>query len=399
MRTTNVNRRSFLKASALAGGGLMLQVALPSSAEELGTLVGSEELNAYIKIASDGKITIYSATPEMGQGIKTALPMIVAEEMGASWDDVEVINAEIDATRFGLKFAGGSLSIPTEFDTMRTLGASAREMLIAAASDALEVDRNELKARDSVVIHVSGRTLTFGQLAATAVRQPVPKPETLSFKDPRSYTILGKAVSGVDNLVIATGRSEFGIDIDIPGMKYASYTRCPKLGGFAISFNEAEIKALPGVTDAFIVDPDESSGKTKTSWLAGLAALQGGVGIDGEDTWSVFAAKAKLKVRWDETHASNDHWEDMITRAKEMARAGTGEVRKNNPAVAKALNDKTNRSIEAFYEFPWVAHACMEPMNCTADYRPANGNKPARMECWAPTQLSLIHISEPTRPY
>ena len=125
MRDHTMKRRSFIKVSALAGGGLMLQVALPGATEELGTLVGSDELNAYIRIASDGRITIYSATPEMGQGIQTALPMIIAEEMDANWDDVEVINSAIDFSRFGMQGAGGSTSIPRQFDTMRRLGASA----------------------------------------------------------------------------------------------------------------------------------------------------------------------------------------------------------------------------------------------------------------------------------
>lgn len=387
MRDHTMKRRSFIKVSALAGGGLMLQVALPGATEELGTLVGSDELNAYIRIASDGRITIYSATPEMGQGIQTALPMIIAEEMDANWDDVEVINSAIDFSRFGMQGAGGSTSIPRQFDTMRRLGASAREMLIGAAADELEVDRKDLRAENSRVIHVSGRTLTFGELAAAAVRQPAPDPEMLSFKDPRSYTILGKAVSGVDNLVIATGRSQFGIDVDAPGMKHASYTRCPRHGGIAKRFNEAAIKALPGVTDAFIVAPDASSGKAQMAFLTGLAALQGGVAIVGDDTWSVFNAKSKLEVEWDDSAASTDDWDAMNIRAREIAKAGGGTVRKDNPDVAAALADPNNQTLEAFYEFPYVAHVCMEPMNCTVDYRPANGDDPARMEIWIPSQF------------
>lgn len=159
--------------------------------EELGTLVGSKELNAYIKIASDGQITIYSATPEMGQGIKTTLPIVIAEEMGAKWEDVVVLDAPIDPKKFGMQGAGGSTSVPRNFDIMRRMGASAREMLISAASKSMEVNREELEARDSKVIHASDESLTFGQLAASAVRQPVPDPEMLSFKDPRSYTIIG----------------------------------------------------------------------------------------------------------------------------------------------------------------------------------------------------------------
>ena len=136
------------------------------------------------------------------------------------------------------------------------MGASAREMLIGAASEALEVDRAELEAKDSQVIHLSGERLSFGALAALAVRQPVPDPATLSFKDPKAYTIIGTAVGGVDNLGIALGQSKYGIDVDVPNMRYAAYARCPQLGGTAISFNEQAIRALPGVLDAFILAPD-----------------------------------------------------------------------------------------------------------------------------------------------
>ena len=144
----SMKRRGFLKASAIAGGGLLLELTIPASvaAEELGTLVGSRELNAYIRIASDGQITIYSATPEMGQGIRTTLPMVIAEEMGAKWEDIVVLDAPLDPTRYGLQGAGGSTSVPREFDNMRRIGASARHMLIGAASEAMEVDREELRA-------------------------------------------------------------------------------------------------------------------------------------------------------------------------------------------------------------------------------------------------------------
>ncbi|MCB1692614.1 MAG: xanthine dehydrogenase family protein molybdopterin-binding subunit [Pseudomonadales bacterium] len=389
MSNRKINRRAFLKASALAGGGLMLELSLPrfASAEELGTLVGSKELNAYIQIASDGQITIYSATPEMGQGIKTTLPMVIAEEMGARWEDVKVLNAPIDAKKFGLQGAGGSTSVPRLFDTMRQMGASARFMLIGAAAETMEVDRGRLEARDSKVVDAdTGQSLTFGQLAAAAVRQPVPEPEMLSYKDPKSYTIIGKAISGVDNLVIATGRSEFGIDIDVPGMKYASYTRCPRHGGRAVSFNEAEIKRLPGVTDAFIVDPDPRSGKASMAFLSGLAALQGGVAIVGDDTWSVFDAKSKLKVKWDESGASTDDWQEMVEEGKRIARAGGGDVKKDADIDA-AFTDKQNKVHEAFYQFPYVAHVCMEPMNCTVDFRPGKNGAPDTLEVWVPSQF------------
>jgi len=389
MTAHNINRRSFLKASALAGGGLMLELTLPTSvaAQELGTLVGSKELNVFVQIASDGQITIFSATPEMGQGIKTSLPMIIAEEMGARWEDVEVLDAPLDADKFGMQGAGGSTSIPRNFDTMRRMGASAREMLIGAASESMEVDRRDLEAKDSKVFHKSGEYLSFGELAALAVRQPVPDPEQLSFKDPRSYTIIGGSVGGVDNLVIATGLSQFGIDAEAPNMKYASYTRCPRIGGIAVSFNQAEIKRLPGVTDAFILEPDERSGQAQFAFLQGLAVLRGGIAIVGDDTWSVFNARNKLKIKWDESAASTDSWEQMVKDAKGVAKSSGSDIKLDNPAVAQALTDKRNRVLESFYEFPYVAHVCMEPMNCTVDFRPGESGEPDSMEIWISSQF------------
>ncbi|NQV64397.1 MAG: xanthine dehydrogenase family protein molybdopterin-binding subunit [SAR86 cluster bacterium] len=389
MNLNQMNRRGFLKASALAGGGLMLELSLPTSVlgQEFGTLVGSKELNVYVQIASDGKITIYSANPEMGQGIKTSLPMIIAEEMGAKWEDVVVLQAPINASKYGLQGAGGSTSIPRNFDMMRQMGASAREMLIGAASESMEVERQDLMARESTVVHTSGQSLTFGELAALAVRQPIPDPATLSYKDPRAYTIIGTSIGGVDNLVIVTGQSEFGIDVDLDGMKYAAYTRCPRVGGRVVSFNEAEIKQLPGIIDAFILEPDDRSGLASRAFLEGLAVLRGGVAIVGEDTWAVFDAKSKLKVIWDETSASSDDWLQMVAEAKKIASAGGGEVSLDGPRVDAELSDKANQIHEAFYQFPYVAHVCLEPMNCTADYRKGSDGQGDTLAVWIPSQF------------
>ncbi|MEZ7819378.1 MAG: isoquinoline 1-oxidoreductase beta subunit [Candidatus Azotimanducaceae bacterium] len=389
MNSKKISRRSLFKITAIAGGGLVLKLSLPVSAmeDDVTTLVKSSELNFYVQIASDGQITIYAPNPEMGQGIKTTLPMIIAEEMGASWDDVEVVLAPIDPVKFGLQGSGGSMSVTRNFDAMRRMGASAREMLIGAASELMEVERGDLKAEASQVIHGSGRSMTFGQLASVAAQQPVPVLEQLSFKDPRSYSIIGTSVGSVDNLVIATGQSKFGIDVDAPGMKFASYTRCPRPGGKAVSFNKAEIKALAGVIDAFILQPDARSGKASMAFLDGLAALQGGVAIVGEDTWSVFAAKAKLQVKWDESQASTDQWSKMVSDARAIAAKGGGEVKLAGPSVVEALADSSNRVLDGFYEFPYVAHVCMEPMNCTVDFKKAAVGKPASMEIWLGSQF------------
>ena len=390
MNGIDINRRGLLRTAGLAGGGLLLQLTLPrvAGADAQGKpLVRSRELNAYVQIDPDGQITIYSATPEMGQGVKTALPMIVAEEMGARWEDVRVLQAPVDAERFGLQGAGGSTSIPRNFDAMRRMGASAREMLIGAAALLMEVEPDELEARDSQVVHVSGRARTFGQLASAAAEQPVPDPEFLSFKDPRAYTIIGTSIGNVDSLVIATGRSQFGIDVSVPDMRYASYTRCPRIGGRATRFNRDAILALPGVTDAFIVQPDARPGQASSGFLNGLAVLRGGVAIVGEDTWSVQNARSQLRVTWDMSDASNDSWTRMTQRAMEIARAGGGEVRQAAPGVDDALNASGNRTLEAFYQFPYVAHVCMEPMNCTAHFKAGKGGQPDTLEIWYGSQF------------
>ena len=373
------SRRTFLKLSGIAGGGLVLAAIIPShpaGAEDLGSLVGSVELNAFIKVSSDGRIIIYSSNPEMGQGIKTALPMIIAEEMGAKWEDVEVLQSPVD-DRFGTQGAGGSTTIPRSFDLMRQMGASAREMFIGAASIAMELPRNELKAQNSNVSHlVSDRSLSFGELAALAVKQAIPDPGSLVFKDPEDYTIIGTSVSGVDNLEITTGMALFGIDTRVPDMLYGAYHKCPAIGGKAISANLNEIKKMPGVTDAFLVDGNNS-----------VRELLSGVAIIGTSTWAVFNAKKKLNVDWDESEASKDSWTQLVRRANQLKNdPGEKEVFiKGN--VNKEFARKRNKTLTAFYQYPFVSHFCMEPMNCTAHYKAAAEGEKDTLEVWIPTQF------------
>ena len=387
--TSGLTRREMLKVTAVAGGGVLLQATLPmaTASPPDDVLVGSQELNVYVQIDRDGQITIYSSIPEMGQGIKTTLPMIIAEEMGARWEDVQVIDAPLDEDKFGRQGAGGSTSVPRNIGTMRRVGASAREMLIGAAALLMEVDREGLQAGDSQVVHISGQRRSFGQLASLAAQQPVPNPEALTYMDPSEYRIIGTSVSGVDNFVIATGLTEFGIDVDVPGMKYATYVRCPRIGGTAVRFNESEIKGLPGVTDAFILKPNDAVGESDVWFLNGVSALRGGVAIVGDDTWSVFDARSKLKVEWDESSASTDDWPAMVAWAERTAREGGGRVIAGNGGVDAALADERNRTAEAFYQFPYVAHVCMEPMNCTADYRRGTNGEPDSLEVWLGSQF------------
>ena len=372
---TGITRRSFLKLSGIAGGGLVLAATAPQlNAKELGTLVGSGELNAFVQLSSDGNITIYSARPDMGQGVKTSLPMIVAEEMGANWEDVLVLQSGVDK-KYGSQWVGGSMSIASSFDHMRRMGASAREMLIGAAAESMELPREEFKAANSEIIHISGRKLTFGQLAALAVKQPVPDPDSLRFKDAEDYTIIGTSVSGVDNLVITTGLAMFGIDTEVPDMVYAAYYKCPAIGGGIARANVDEIKKMPGIIDAFIV---QGNGQVRQ--------LLPGIAVVGDSTWAVFNAEGALKVKWDKSTASNDSWKKLVKTARKLrGKEGDNVVLKKGDVEAE-FRKTTNKVIEGSYTYPFVAHFCMEPMNCTASYVKGAGGGKDIVEIWAPTQ-------------
>ena len=374
-----LTRRSFFKLTGTYGSSLTLVSLFPrmTLAEEPNDpLIVSGELNAFIQVSANGKITIYSANAEMGQGIKTALPMIVAEEMGASWTDVEVIQSEVDEERFGRQSAGGSTTITRTWDQMRQMGASAREMFISAGALVMEVPRKELKAAESKVTHTSGRYRSFGELATLAAKQEIPSVETLEFKERQDYTIIGKAVSGVDNLAITTGLALFGIDTQVPNLLHASYTKCPAVGGKVVTANLETIKKLPGVIDAFVV---RGNGE--------VTELLDGVAIVGETTYAVFDAKRQLKIEWDEESASDDSWSQMVSRAKSLHRQRGDNSIVDKGDVHEAFSAKGNTSIEAFYEYPFVAHLCMEPMNCSAHYKKSVTGGKDTLELWIPTQM------------
>jgi isoquinoline 1-oxidoreductase beta subunit len=255
------------------------------------------------------------------------------------------------------------------------MGASAREMFISAGSLVMEVPRDELKTAESRVVHTSGRYMTFGQLASLAAKQDLPDEDTLTFKDRDDYTIIGTSVSGVDNLAITTGLALFGIDTRVPDMLYAAYHKCPVVGGEVVSANLEEIRALPGVVDAFVV---KGNGNVRE--------LLDGVAIVGTNTHAVFSAKKKLEVQWDETSASRDSWTQIAASARKLHGERGRELVIDKGAVAQAFADPDNTTLEAFYEYPFVAHFCMEPMNCSAHYISGEAGRKDTLELWIPTQ-------------
>jgi isoquinoline 1-oxidoreductase subunit beta len=370
---TRVDRRSFIKLVGLAGGGFALafhvggkSVALANSAAASSHAFSP---NAYVRIASNGSILIYNKSPEIGQGLKTAFPLIIAEELDADWARVQVEQSPINAALYGVQSAGGSRSIPSNWDTLRRAGASARAMLVAAAAKEWRVPVSECTTESSFVIHgASNRRLGYGDLATKAAAMPVPDEKSLQLKTRKDYRLLGTRVTGVDNHSLVTGKPLFGIDTVVPGMQYAVFEKCPATGGKVRSANLDEIRKLQGVTSAFVL---EGTGKP--------TEVMPGVAIVATSTYAAISAKRKLKVEWDETSASKDSWTKAIAEAKELAKKPGAQVLNNAGDVDAALaSSKT--SVEAFYTYPFVSHAPLEPQNCTASYRDG------AVELWAPTQ-------------
>ncbi len=369
-----VDRRDFLKFSAFAGGGLVLGFYLKSSgsatgAEVVKPVAGAEfKPNAFIRIAPNGVVTIVSKQPEIGQGIKTSLPMIIAEELEVSWKDVVIVQGDLDAA-YGSQSAGGSRSTPTNYDEFHKLGATARTMLVQAAAQTWGVPSAECNASGTAIHHAaSKRTLGYGELVAKASTLPVPAPADVKLKDPKDFKLLGTRITGVDNPKIVTGQSLFGIDTKLPGMLYAVYEKCPVFGGTVVSANTDQIKTLPGVKDAFIIEG-----------TANTAGLMPGVAIIADSTWAAFSARKQLKVVWDEGKFANDSWDAFTSKAKALSsQAGGSTVLKDGDVDAAFAG--AAKVITADYSYPFISHLSIEPQNCTAHYHDG------KMEIWAPTQ-------------
>jgi len=365
-----VDRRTFLKLTGIAGGGLLLGFSFRADANPVPPANANEFVpNGFIRIATDGKITLYSKNPEIGQGIKTSIPMIVAEELDANWADVEVALAPTNEAYYGRQSSGGSNSIRTSWDIARQAGAVTRSLLVTAAASQWKVPVAECTTASSEVLHkASGRSIAYRDLVSSASKLPVPDPKSVRLKQRQEYTLLGKRISGVDNSKIVTGQPLFGIDTVIPGMLYAAYEKCPATGGIPVSFNMDEIKSLPGITDAFIL---EGNGN--------VTELMPGVAIIARSTWEAFSAKKQLKINWDESSASKDSWSEATREALQIAKGKAHETLVDRGSVDEAFR-QASHSHEAYYTYPFVPHAPLEPQNCTAYVRDG------RAELWAPTQ-------------
>lgn len=366
-----LDRRTVLKASLLAGGGLALDVLmLPSSALERAGAAGTAHLSAFVSIAPDGVVTIISKNPEIGQGIKTSLPMIVADELDCDWSQVRIAQADLDQKRYGEQYAGGSTATPRDWLPMRQTGAAARAMLMQAAALKWRVDARQLTTSKGRIYHAAtGRSIGYGEVAAAAAAVAPPDLSTVALKDPSQFTIIGRPLVGVDSHRIVRGEGMFGVDTRLPGMLYAVYEVAPAHGGRLVKADIEAARQAPGVRHVLpiIGNGDADMG------------LADGVAIVATNWWLANEARSQLKVDWDLSAAKGHSSSVYRAQADAAIASGAGaELRVDGDPTAKLA--AAARRITARYDYPFLAHAPMEPQNCTARY--ADG----QLEIWAPSQ-------------
>lgn len=378
-----LSRRSFLIAGAVAGGGLLLSAGFPA------LTAGAEPANAegdmltmFARISPTGAVTIFAPNPEVGQGTKTALPMIFAEELDVAWRDVVIEMADYRGGSLGSQSAGGSYSTPANWLPLRRAGAAGRQMLMAAAAAKWGVPVSDCSTSEGVVSHMpSGRSLTYGSLAADAAKRAVPDLDTVVLKDESAFKIIGKSTLDPDKARIVRGRQQFGIDVKVPGMKYAVYQKGPVFDAEVRTANLDELQSMPGVSHAFVMKGAARvlEAPPGTPGVPMDDGLRGGVAIVADTWWRAQKARSKLQVEWAEGAHSEDSSAGFDAQAAALlSQPPQGRVRVDGDAEA-ALRGAA-KTIRATYYYPFISHVPMEPQNCVASYRDG------KVEIWAPTQ-------------
>ncbi|GAA4230809.1 xanthine dehydrogenase family protein molybdopterin-binding subunit [Postechiella marina] len=368
------NRRSFLKSSALASGGILIGFNLFNACKPEAKMpvdisqLNYNDFNAFIQISDEGKVTIYSPNPEIGQGVKTSMPMIIAEELDVAWQDVYVVQGKLDTKNYTRQVAGGSQSIRHGWKPLRETGATARQMLINAAAAKWGVDASECKTKNGVITNAKGETLSYGDVVKDAALLEVPEKVTL--KDVKDFTIIGKGKNNVDIDKLITGKPLFGMDYKAEGMVYASVLRPPAFGQVLESFDDSAARALPGVIDVITIGEKARtylSTVKKKSWTVQLSGSDKVVVI-GKTTWDTIKGKKAIKAVWkndSDLESTEDHDKvllDILDGKKFKTRRKDGNVKK---AFANA-----DKVLERVYESPFLPHNTMEPMNFFANVTP-----------------------------
>ncbi|PYQ08560.1 MAG: aldehyde oxidase [Acidobacteria bacterium] len=359
------SRRDFLKTGAAVGGGLILGVALPDSLLRPASAQPAASMpNAWVRIGRDDSITIISARSEMGQGVYTAMPTLVAEELEVDLGKIKVeIAPSAESyinTLLGGQITGGSTSVVEGYDKLRIAGAQARTMLVSAAAQKWGVDASACRAQDGAVAGPAGQKATYGELAEAAAKLAVPT--DVKLKEHKDSRYVGKAVNRLDTPGKVNGTAEFGIDVRLPGMLYASLAQCPVIGGKVVSFDAAKAKAMPGVKH--------------------VVQITDGVAVVADSWWRAKTARDALAITWDEG-AGKSLNSAGISAALKAAAAKPGAAFKKQGDIEAGLAGAAKK-LQAEYELPFLAHATMEPMNFTADVRPGS------CHVYGPTQFQQL---------
>lgn len=369
-----INRRAFVVRSAAAGAGLLIGVrfsGLALNAQENEKAEKKAPVNpfdAYIHIKPDNQISLIVAKSEMGQGIKTGLAMILAEEAEVDFNSVRVEQADTRPDIYTHMGTGGSGSTMENFEPLRKAGATVRQLMITAAASEWKVSPDECEARKGTVVHEkSSRKATYGELIEAAEKLPLPDPGKVELKDEKEFTLIGHATPRVDIPAKVNGSAQFGLDVRVPNMKFAVVARCPTFGGKPAHFDATKAKSFTGVRDVFEIP---ALGRDKFT--------AGGVVVVADSTWAALKGREALDITWDHGPASSETTDGLYEELR-AASSKPGKRMRNDGDVDKVLSNGAKK-VEIMYEFPYLAHATMEPMNITAHARDGEA------EVWAPTQ-------------
>ncbi len=371
-----LNRRSFLRVTAFGAGGVLigLQSEPEVKAQGRGAPAAPPDPHAYIKVAADGTVTIMAKNPEVGQGIKTMLPMLIAEELDVDWKSVKIEQTDFNDKIYAQQNAGGSTGTPNNWTPMRQVGAAGRAMFITAAAQTWNVPETDCTTASGRVIY-QNKSLGYGELAAKVATLPAPNPANLKFKDPKDYKIIGVSQPGVDVPGIVTGKAIFNIDVTLPGMKYAVFEKCGVFGGKVVTSNIDDIKKLPGVKDAFVIErPDITD-----AVLPGEPGLENGIAILADTWWHAQSARKQLKVTWNEGPRAQYSSVAYAEKAEELSKQPPQRAIRTDGDAEGTLKGAA-KVVEAAYSYPFIAHAPLEPQNCTAQF------KDGKVELWTNSQ-------------
>ena len=359
---TQINRRSFLKVSAAGSAGIMIGFNWLASCTSPGETISVPEewfnVNAFITIADNGEVTIMSPNPEIGQNVKTSMPLIIAEELDVDWDMVKVEQAGLDTDKYTRQLAGGSQSIRQGWQSLRMAGAAARRLLMEAAAKQWQVSVADLSTDKGVIKNEkTGDTIGYGEIAIAAVSIPVP--EEIELKDPKDFKLIGQGVKNVDAPKIVTGQPLFGLDYMEDGATIAMIEHPPAFGMKLKSLDAEEAKAMPGIKDVFTVDT--TVGEPQWSDVNAFNEL---VVITGETTWQIMKAKKKLKIEWEQdtpAESSTDHAKKLVE-----AMSQNGDVAREDGNPGRASQNAAT-VVDRTYSAPFLAHNTLEPMNFFAN--------------------------------